>query len=974
MGEVINCALRPLTVLAIIGAVVAFALLELSNVAGIAAAGPGASISVSSTTARADVQVHLTVTRLPIDMPAGSSVVLFLEDDYFVPDPIGLRTTWFTVSGVAEPGKTPVSQPGRHYPTDPIEVDEDNYYGGDDDYSIRVYLPDLSPGASENTQGFQGAVAGQTLRLIFHKSAGIKNPSMAGSHRLGYSILGPGAAVPRIPQHILPEPGILPEPRTFAKVGLTSDEAARGQLVIAIGSGFNSGVSASLYMKHYAADSAGNPTAGRWMASYAGDAAGARGTLANQGGDPNAAIADADAVAANRAKAWLHWQLDDFNLAVGDVMTPAETCIDIIANGAELGRNIVGKDHHVEIEFTVTNPPFRPGDGNLLCMVDDKGLRSDTDVEHFNLDPYIHVAPATVNAGDTVTVTAVDYPAGSIFRWLTVQGQRVAVISSSPIGDNGQGSATFTAPGGIAGNVRVFGCWGGASSDDCDQKAANITVRPSRLTLSKETVRPNESIVIRGSGFGNTPSNALASAQIGDVEMKVVSDGGNLADIEVSDNGQFAATFAIWPANPNDKNPTLRGGALEIKITDAAGFASTAQVTIVTPFLGVTPGVAGPRDYVIIHGSDWPVENRDGGDITDVNVEISGGGITTDTERAKADANGNWSIRYRVPGDVGIPSTLTVKATYGSSQDIVKLVNFSVPSADLTLMPSATAPGADIVLNAVGMAPFESNIEVTIGSRKVAVPTGATSNRAGEIRNLVVKVPALNAGAYTVQLKVGATVTITELTVLEHKMGSTEGDTLTLTPNPAVSGENLTLNASGFVRYNSNITVKIGDFDVSVPTGTSTDREGNLEVTIKVPSLYASIYTVQVQVGGDGGTVAISEVVILDAAAAAGGEDELTLSASGFSLYGSQRVFHFSNATKTWTFYDPRPEFAELNTLTTLSYDQSYWILVSRDQSVTPNDMAHEMACQGESCWIRIVFWRSVPHMAASNADLTDIF
>ena len=43
-------------------------------------------------------------------------------------------------------------------------------------------------------------------------------------------------------------------------------------------------------------------------------------------------------------------------------------------------------------------------------------------------------------------------------------------------------------------------------------------------------------------------------------------------------------------------------------------------------------------------------------------------------------------------------------------------------------------------------------------------------------------------------------------------------------------------------------------------------------------------------------------------------------------------IFHFNNTNKAWTFYDPRPEFADLNTLSELNAGQPYWILVKDSQ------------------------------------------
>ncbi len=46
------------------------------------------------------------------------------------------------------------------------------------------------------------------------------------------------------------------------------------------------------------------------------------------------------------------------------------------------------------------------------------------------------------------------------------------------------------------------------------------------------------------------------------------------------------------------------------------------------------------------------------------------------------------------------------------------------------------------------------------------------------------------------------------------------------------------------------------------------------------------------------------------------------------------RVFHFDNTTKEWSFYDPQPEFAEVNTLRELVQYQGYWVQVKWDQTI----------------------------------------
>ena len=389
----------------------------------------------------------------------------------------------------------------------------------------------------------------------------------------------------------------------------------------------------------------------------------------------------------------------------------------------------------------------------------------------------------------------------------------------------------------------------GKDGDDDD------TAAPPTLSLSQSAVRPNASIVIQGSGFGTAAHNKLTRAQIGGIALLLVSDNGNLADVEISDSGQFAATFAIWPANASDHNPTLRGGTLEIEITDAAGFSGTAEVTILPPTLTITPAVAGPGGYVFISGANWPAANHAGAAISPVNINISGGGIDPDNISASTNAIGKWGVRYRVPGKVSIPATLKVQATYGA--DLSQTARFAVMAANLEVRPAAAYPGNVLGLNAAGFAPYDSDIAIRLASFSLPVPAGAAADGAGKVQDLTFTMPSLDAGIYTILLQVGDAVAVGEVTVL-------------------------------------------GEF---IPAGDYPAPEA--------------------------------------------------LEPLGDNLV---RVFHFNHDNRTWEFYDPRPEFAELNTLSVMSVGRPYWILVRDSDRVTINLVTHHLTCRNGSCWNRIVW------------------
>ena len=55
-----------------------------------------------------------------------------------------------------------------------------------------------------------------------------------------------------------------------------------------------------------------------------------------------------------------------------------------------------------------------------------------------------------------------------------------------------------------------------------------------------------------------------------------------------------------------------------------------------------------------------------------------------------------------------------------------------------------------------------------------------------------------------------------------------------------------------------------------------------------------------------------------------------------YNLDHLEILWHFEK-TKEWTFYDPRPIFAEINTMEKLVPGEIYWLKVSADLTTTLN-------------------------------------
>ena len=827
----------------------------------------GDTIESSSTTASAGVKLTLTIGNLPRTMEAGSSVELYLEDDFKVPDSIDRSSVYFTVTNRREAA---TSSGGRVYTTDAVEIDTDDHFGGDDDWAIQVFLPDFNTG--DEFDGFNGPAMNQTLQLVILSSGGIKNPPEEGDHSVGYAVLGPnvdandGPGAPTVDGRLANYYKKLDDVtdsgaplRTNAKISLSDEDNTRGYELTVTGSGFNNGTSAAV---HVLADDAVPQDLDRLV----------NGVDANNDGDTRDA-GDTPPTAATKAQA----------------------CSLILTQGQRAGIATVDSDDTVAVTFEVTVPIFKPGNQNFLCMVDGEGRQSKTDVEQFELEPSIRITPSSASVGDTINVHAQDFPDAAGLTSVKIANQvvwpKTAVDQRFPgnyakslrtanIGSDGSATVTFDMPGSVSGSslegtVRVDVRWGGTitagtmtgGGTDSGGKSenANITLTGSALRLSVSETRANESVTIQGEGFGTSNTNEIAPADITIDGVQLLVDDDSLENgvVEVSSAGQFVATVYIWEntGEEDTTNPALTAGTHTIRVRDRDGFYGSASIVIKEPTMSILPAVLGPREYLTVTGTDWPVDNQDStADTGNVEVEVESRKYTV-----IPDVTGRFTVRHRVSRDVAIPTTETVTASYKDDNDnvsFVKTASFEVPAATIAVSPTEGQPGDEVTLTVTGMPVYAEVDEITIGGARAGTSQDFRTDREGNVTAEGLVIPGLDPGTYSVVMKVGS--------------GSSQ-------------------------------TVAIGSLTVLT--------EGVAGAVAELPG---------------------------------------ALSVLGDNL---EAVFYFDNISKEWSFYDPRDEFADLNTLSGLIIGEPYWILVGEAaDEVVLNDNPRDLTCSNGDCW-NLVVW-----------------
>jgi hypothetical protein len=128
-----------------------------------------------------------------------------------------------------------------------------------------------------------------------------------------------------------------------------------------------------------------------------------------------------------------------------------------------------------------------------------------------------------------------------------------------------------------------------------------------------------------------------------------------------------------------------------------------------------------------------------------------------------------------------------------------------------------------------------------------------------------------------------------------------------------------------------------------------------------VPGLDPGIVSLEIRVGtGDLETTAVGtfEVTAPTGPSGAASAADEALAPLGDAL---ERVFHFDNGTKSWSFFDPRPEFADVNTLNEIVEGEVYWIKVTRSITAPLNFKPRQLSCANEGtpqqdCW-NLVVW-----------------
>ena len=535
-------------------------------------------------------------------------------------------------------------------------------------------------------------------------------------------------------------------------------------------------------------------------------------------------------------------------------------------------------------------------DAKDLSDADDYDLSGDSMM--VSIIRSISVSPASAIRGTEITITGKGFSDGSASVMAGTVGIGAADIVS--------GSFTLTVNNNIkVNNVSAFAK--GADGTDIQATdgtgataaaAANHKINAT-FTISPESPNPGQSVTI-----------TLADTDVTGSSTVSVSFGGGPSQAATNTDDGKDTTWSV------DVPSDVRRGTIQMRVTGATASALSKNITIATNPLTVTPSTVVPGQTISVTGSGFQGAST-----------IAANGVTIGSIAANAGeflVNNIGSVTF----DVSVPDNVAtgeVKVVATDSAGRVGEATIMVTAPALTLDPEESLIGSDIMVSGVG---FPANDLVLIRYNGETITTANTGSTGTFSKSILVPSRGIaTGGSYSVT----AESQINDVAVSASKTHKTPKPAITLSNESATAGSNISIDGANFKGFVQVYRIEIGGQNVTTLPTPATDRWGTFSATVQVPQLSPGRYSVKAIIedaNGDSATEflqVVEEVVVVSTAPAdvfAGLGDRLS------------RVWYLDRATQEWSFYDPAPEFADFNTLDSVSSGQVVQIIVSEGDTI----------------------------------------
>jgi len=284
-------------------------------------------------------------------------------------------------------------------------------------------------------------------------------------------------------------------------------------------------------------------------------------------------------------------------------------------------------------------------------------------------------------------------------------------------------------------------------------------------------------------------------------------------------------------------------------------------------------------------------------------------------------------------------ATLTLTATDNAdelnsdaSNGRAATTTIKVAAGVVTVDPAEAPTGKVVTVTGTGFPPSTTGSILTFGGAS-AIPSGGFSADASGAFSFTTEVPASSTGG---SLSPGSKIVIA-------KVGTIQGTTtafavpnsaITITPAEAAPEEEIVITGTGFSALAAVTTLDIGTASALPNPAPIAGRSGDITATVTVPLLNPGSYTIVMTNASGFTATGTFKAVASKAPVAANTDDTSVVFADVISNDDNLvRVWRFSNVDQSWNFYDPRPAFAEANTLSKTGAGDIVWVNVTAEQA-----------------------------------------
>ncbi len=410
--------------------------------------------------------------------------------------------------------------------------------------------------------------------------------------------------------------------------------------------------------------------------------------------------------------------------------------------------------------------------------------------------------------------------------------------------------------------------------------------------------------------------------KIGGVDVPITDEDGNETDEDGNETvvGSLVAGEVDFYVKVGGA-VTLGTKTLVLLDANDARLDSTS-VDITSMPLSLDPSSAVAGQEITVEGSGFS------GGVLLQTISVGGKGQTVlsngnEVSATRVTSGGRVVLTFVVPDEVTDGSN-TVAVTDEDGR--IGEVSLTVPEPMITLDPTSSRRGSTVVATGSG---FPANkfidIEYGEGNRVYTLKSDSMGNWATTI-----SIP-ITAGIGS-DTDVFAKVSVKSTNYGADTQHSVPGADITLSTDTARGGDTITITGEAFPAFQP-VVVQVGDLS-DIITGANTDGDGDFSTSVLLPALAIGTHLVDVRVGrGTNRTTATKVLTVPEAAP----ESEVTTNATA-DVFAAEiasdnlvRVWMFSNTTKEWTFFDPRPAFAAANTLTDSSSGDIVWVNFTAD-------------------------------------------